>query len=74
MVKATPFIHQPDRVARKASDLSAADWPYQIQVKKYRIFSRVLLRLFLGLKVLVSNHRLHDKSVYYSKSNLDLRL
>mgnify|MGYP000412240460 CR=1 FL=1 len=62
-------------MARKASDLSAADWPYQTQVKKYRIFSRLLLRLFLGLKVLVSNHRLHDdKSVYYSKSNLDLRL
>ena len=25
MVKALPFIHQPDRVARKASDVSAAD-------------------------------------------------
>ena len=45
--KALPFIHQLDRVARKASDVSAADWRYQTQVKKYRFFfSRVLLRLF----------------------------
>ena len=26
IVKASPFIHQPDRVARKASDVSAANW------------------------------------------------
>ena len=29
IVKALPFIHQPDRVAPKASDVSAADWLYQ---------------------------------------------
>ena len=52
MVKALPFIHQPDRVERKASDVSAADWRYQTHVKKTRIFSRVLLRLFLGLEIL----------------------
>ena len=46
MVKALPFIHQPDRVVRKASDVSAADWLYQTHVKIYRIFSRVLFRLF----------------------------
>ena len=34
---ALPFIHQPDRVARKACDVSAADWRYQ-HMKKYRIF------------------------------------
>ena len=28
-VKALPFIHQPERVAPKASDVSAADWLYQ---------------------------------------------
>ena len=32
---------------------SAAYWRYKTQVKKYRIFSRVLLRLFLGLEFLV---------------------
>ena len=42
MVKALPFIRQPDRVARKASDLSAADWRYQTHVKKNNSFSRVL--------------------------------
>ena len=45
-VKALPFIHQPDRVARKASDARAADWRYQTHVKKYRIFSRVFTALF----------------------------
>ena len=29
VVKALPFIHQPDRVAPKASDVSADDWLYQ---------------------------------------------
>ena len=52
MAKASPFIHQPDRVVRKASELSAADWLYQTHVKQYGIFSRVLLRLFSGLKIL----------------------
>ena len=47
MVKALLFIHQPDRVARKASDVSAADWQYQTHVKKYDIFSSVLLTAFL---------------------------
>ena len=35
MVKASPFIHEPDRVVRKASEVSAADWRYQTHVKKY---------------------------------------
>ena len=29
IVETLPFIHQPDRVAPKASDVSAADWLYQ---------------------------------------------
>ena len=29
IVKALPFIHQPERVVPKASDVSAADWQYQ---------------------------------------------
>ena len=45
-VKALPFIHQPDWVARKASDARAADWRYQTHVKKYRIFSHVFTALF----------------------------
>ena len=54
MVRASPFIHQPDRVARKASDVLAADWLYQRHVKKHRIFFlRVLFGLFLGLEILV---------------------
>ena len=47
MVKALPFIHQPDRVARKASDVSAADWRYQTHVKKYRIFFTSVVTAFL---------------------------
>ena len=46
MVKALPFIYQPDEVARKGTDVSAADRRYQTHVKRIRIFSRVLLRLF----------------------------
>ena len=38
MAKALLFIDQPDRVARKASEVSAADWQSQTHVKKYRIF------------------------------------
>ena len=52
IVKALPFINQPDRVVRKANYVSAADWRYQTHVKKYDIFSRVLLRLFAGLEIL----------------------
>ena len=38
MVKALPFIYQPDWVTRKASDLSEADWRYQTHIKKIYIF------------------------------------
>ena len=48
----SPFIHQPDRVAPKASDVSAADWLYQHTWKKNDLFSRVWLRLFSGRKSL----------------------
>ena len=33
MVNALPFIRQPDQNGKKASDVSAADWQYQIHVK-----------------------------------------
>ena len=31
-MNALQFIHQPDRVARKVSDVLAADWRYQSRV------------------------------------------
>ena len=46
-----PFSHQPDRVARMANEVSAADWRYQTHVKEHLIFWRVLLQLFSGLKI-----------------------
>ena len=52
MMKALLFIHQPDRMAPNVRDVST-DWRYQTLVKKYRIFSRVLLLLFSGLEILV---------------------
>ena len=50
IVKTLPFIHQPDRVVPKASDVSS--WlAISTHVKKYDIFSRVLLRLFSGPEI-----------------------
>ena len=65
MVKALPFIHHPDRVARKASDVSAADWRYQTRVKNIVCFSRLLLRLSSGLE----NHCLtpYDDVIYVTE-------
>ena len=48
IVKTLPFIHQPDREAPKASDVSAADWFYQHTWKNI-VFLR--LRLFLGPEI-----------------------
>ena len=42
MVTASPFIHQPDRVAPKASDVSVADWRYQTRVIIIVIFTRAV--------------------------------
>ena len=52
---------QPDRMARKASDVSAADWRYQTHVNNYRDSSHVLLRLFSGLEILEKHRTLFDK-------------
>ena len=38
MVKTLPYIHQPNKVARKASDLLAADWRYQTREKCSKFF------------------------------------
>ena len=42
MAKALLFIHQPDWVARKASDVSAAGWRYQTHVKNIVFFTCVV--------------------------------
>ena len=52
MVKALSFIHRPNRVARKASDVAAADWRYQTHLKNIVSF-HVCFRLFQGLEILV---------------------
>ena len=41
MVNILSFIHQPIWLARKVSDVSAADWQYQTHVKNYRDFTHV---------------------------------
>ena len=65
-MKALPFIHQPDRVARKASDVSIADWRYQTHIKKNIVFfhSCVMLRLFSGLEIFVWNPCSYDGRHY----------
>ena len=60
MVKALPFIRQPDRVARKVSDVSAADWRYQTHVEKDHFFYVCCCSLSQGWKSLY-NHILYDK-------------
>ena len=42
MVRTGFAVHSFDRVARKASDVSAADWRYKTQVKKYRVVTAFL--------------------------------
>ena len=67
MVKASPFIHQPDLLARKASKVSEADWRYQTHVKKYDIISRVLFRFFQGWKSLFDTVVNMVKPIYFEK-------
>ena len=52
MVNALPFIRQPDQNGKKANDVSAADWQYQIHVKNYRYFTRAQFDFSLGWKSL----------------------
>ena len=69
MVKALPFIHQPDRVERKASDVSAADWRYQTHVKKHVFFHVCCYGFSQGWKSLNNNNNnwLYDKRIYRSQ-------
>ena len=50
--------------AKKASDVSAADWLYQHTWKKYDTFSRVLLRLFSGPEIPVEHRSLCANVTY----------
>ena len=62
MVSVSPFIHQSDRVKRRASDVSATDWRYQTQVENYPNLGRVLLGLFTGPEIVVKQGNVCDKS------------
>ena len=52
IVKALPFIHQPDQVAPKASGVSAADWLYQHTWKNTIFFHVCCYGFSLGQKSL----------------------
>ena len=45
--------------------VNAADWLYQTHVKNYRIFSRVLLRLFPGL-IMLYNTAVYMINTFYN--------
>ena len=62
-MKPLPFIHQPDRVAREASNLSADDWWYQTREKIIRFFHLCSFHLcfFSGLEILILQRSLYDK-------------
>ena len=57
MAKALPFIHQPDGVAQRASDVSAADWRYQTGVKKISYFSISVFAAFLRARNPCRTHK-----------------
>ena len=48
----------------RASDVSAADWLSHTQVKNYRNFSRVLIRFFSVVEILVKHCGLYNKTCY----------
>ena len=56
-------VHSRNRVARNASDVSAADWRYQTYLKKYDIISRVLHGFFQG------SESLYNAVLYMIKCN-----
>ena len=51
MVKALPFIHQPEGVARKVSNVKAAVCRFETHVRNYPIFLLMLLPLLSGLEI-----------------------
>ena len=69
IVKALPFIHQPDRVAPKApkaSDVSPAGWLYQLMWKKIRYFLACVAWPRQGVVPLRRTLLDLAKSIYYN--------
>ena len=62
IVNALIFFHRPDGVARKAGDVSVADWRYETRIKYYRNVILVQLLLLSGLDFLVKQRRVNIKS------------
>ena len=56
-------------IIRKKFRQATLDWEWWRTSEKYDIFSRVLLRLFSGLEILVSHRSLYDKRRYRPLSN-----
>ena len=56
MVQGSPFIHQTDRVARKVSDVSAADWRYQTCKKMSYHINCGVIQGFPGMRKAVTTH------------------
>ena len=52
LVNTLSFIHQPDKVAQRASDVSAVDWRYQTQKKGIVILDVYSYVFSLGWKSL----------------------
>ena len=65
-MKALLFIHQPDRVVQKASDVSAADWLYQQTWKNIVFFHVYCYGFSKGRK------SLYNTAVYLIKGNIEL--
>lgn len=70
IVNGLPFIQRPERVAKKASDVSAADWRYQTHVKNYLYYTHAQLKLFPRMVILVINKM--NQSLYKMKMNNDI--
>ena len=60
-MKALPFFHQYDRVARKASDMSQLIGRDFKRVKNCRIFSTCVVTAFLRAGLPLYHSSLHDK-------------
>ena len=65
-MKALLFIHQPDRVALKASDVSAADWLYQHTWKNIVFFHLCCCSFSQGRK------SPYNIAIYMIKGNIEL--
>ena len=72
IVKALPFIHQPDRVAPKASDVSAADWLYQHTWKNTIFFHMSCYDFSQGRKSLYNSAVYVIKAITYKRSNFSV--